>query len=463
MAQKTQPTGMRTLALVSVGQLISIIGTLMTGFALTFWAFEETGRATELALVGFFTFAPMMLLGPVAGALVDRWNRKAILIVSDLLAGLSSIAVLLLYVTGNLQVWHLYVTGFFASVFQAFQLPAYLAAMATMVPKEQYARANGIISLSESAPRIIAPALAGLLLDVIGIQGVLLIDVATFVVAVVATLAVHIPQPTVTAEAREKGSGSLLKEVAYGFRYIADRPSLLVLLLVFAAHNLFVGLHAALYRPMILARTDSDQMILAMVQSGFGIGGVVGGLVMVIWGGPKGKKIYAVLGFFLLCAAARWGLGSDGSVVLWALSAFVVALTFHIGRSLRHALWQSKVAPHVQGRVMSTRRMIRLLTYVVTLLAAGPLADQVFEPAMMPGGRLANAFGWLVGTGPGAGMGLLTVLDGAVCGLILLSGFLLPAVRNIEALVPDHDAVSSSVPTEVSGPKRPAEAPAQAQ
>lgn len=460
MVQKMQPTGMRALLLVSVGQLISIIGTLMTGFALAFWAFEETGRATELALVGFFTFTPMVLLGPVAGALVDRWNRKTILIVSDLFAGLSSIAVLLLYVIGNLQIWHLYITSFFASSLQAFQLPAYLAAMATMVPKEQYARANGVISLSESAPRIIAPAMAGLLLDVIGIQGVLLIDVATFVVAVAATLAVHIPQPTVTAKAREQGSGSLLKEVAYGFCYIADRPNLLILLLVFAAHNLFVGLHASLYRPMILARTNSDQMILAMVQSGFGIGGVIGGLVVVAWGGPRGRKVRAVLGFFLLCAVARWGLGSDGPAVLWVLSSFVVALTYAIGKSLRHALWQSKVAPHVQGRVMSTRQMIRLLTYIVTMLAAGPLADQVFEPAMMPGGRLADAFGWLVGTGPGAGMGLLTVLDGAVCGLILLGGFLLPAVRNIEALIPDHDAVSTSVPAKTSEPeKRPAEAP----
>ena len=159
-----KPTGMRGFTIVWFGQLVSLLGSGMTQFALTIWAWQITGEATALALVGFFTFAPSILISPLAGALVDRWDRKQVMMLSDLAAGLSTIAVFLLYSTDSLEIWHLYVTGAFTGVFQSFQFPAYSAAISVMLDKEQYSRASGMISLAESASGILSPIGAGIFL-----------------------------------------------------------------------------------------------------------------------------------------------------------------------------------------------------------------------------------------------------------------------------------------------------------
>ncbi len=218
--------------IVWIGQLISLLGTNMSAFALTIWAYELTGSATALALVGFFFVTPMLVISPLAGAIVDRSNRKLMMMVSDLASGLATIAILVLYLTGRLEIWHLYITGAIQGTFQAFQWPAYSAAITTMLPKEQYGRANGLLSLAESGSNIFSPLLAGALMGIIGLTGILSIDIFSFIFAIGALLVVHIPQPRVTEEGR-KGQGSLLKESAYGFRYILERPSLLGLQIVF--------------------------------------------------------------------------------------------------------------------------------------------------------------------------------------------------------------------------------------
>ena len=168
MTRKSRPTGMLAFTVVWIGQLVSILGTVMTGFALSIWAWQTTGEATALALVSFFTFAPTVLVSPLAGALVDRWNRKLVMMLSDLAAVLSTVVVLLLYLAGGLQIWHLYATGAFAGAFYAFQRPAYSAAITTMMPKKHYGRASGMLSVARFAPNIFAPVLAALLLNLIG-------------------------------------------------------------------------------------------------------------------------------------------------------------------------------------------------------------------------------------------------------------------------------------------------------
>src|SRR3990172_8175444 len=183
-----RPTGMTAFTIVWFGQVISLLGSAMTQFALTIWAWQITGSATALALVGFFNFGPTVLLSPIAGALVDRWNRKLVMMLSDLAAGLSTVVILVLYATDNLQIWHLYIAGAFSGAFQAFQFPAYSASISLMMPKEQYARANGMISVADFGSGIFAPVLAALLLGAIGIGGVLAIDIVTFVAAIGALL-----------------------------------------------------------------------------------------------------------------------------------------------------------------------------------------------------------------------------------------------------------------------------------
>ncbi|MFQ5436486.1 MAG: MFS transporter [Anaerolineae bacterium] len=436
--KSTQSTGMFAFVIVWIGQVISLMGSAMTGFALTIWAWQITGQATALALVGFFSFGPTVLFSPIAGALVDRWNRKLVMMLSDLAAGLSTVAILLLYVTDNLQIWHLYVAGAFSGVFQAFQWPAYSAAISTMLPKKQYTRASGMISLAESGSGILSPLLAGLLLGVIGIGGIMTIDIVTFLAAIGALLFVRIPQPRVTEEGRE-GRGSLWAESLYGFRYIWARPGLFGLQLVFFAGNLMGSFGFTVMAPMILARTNNNEIIFGSVQSAFAVGGVVGGLLLSIWGGPKRRVHSVLLGHVFAGLSGQMLLGLGQGLPVWLVAGFLGMFIIPIINGSNQALWQAKVAPDVQGRVFATRRLIAQISAPAAMLMAGPLADRVFEPAMQAGGWLADTFGWLVGTGPGTGMSLMLVFSGLLVAVAGLGGFLFPAVRNVEDILPDHD------------------------
>jgi DHA3 family macrolide efflux protein-like MFS transporter len=440
--QTEQPTGMRAFTIVWVGQLVSLLGTAMAQFAYTIWAWEVTGEATALALMGFFAFGPAVLLSPVAGALVDRWNRKLVMMLSDLAAGLSSTAILLLFVSDSLQIWHLYMAGAFAGVFQAFQFPAYSAAVTMMLPKEQYSRASGMLSLAQSASQVFAPVLAAALLAIIDMSGVLSIDIITFVFAIGALLMVHIPQPE-TTEAGREGRGSIWKESAYGFRYIIARPSLLGLQLVFFALNLFTAFGFTVMAPMILARTGNDKVLLGSVQSAFGVGGVGGGLLLSAWGGPKRRVHGVLLGMASGSLLGTMLMGLGQGPVVWAVAAFFSMFFVPIINGSNQAIWQAKVAPDVQGRVFATRRLIAQITVPVAMLMAGPLADRVFEPAMMPEtGAWAATFGGLVGAGPGAGMALMFVITGVLGALVGLAGYAFQAVRDAEDILPDHEAVA---------------------
>ncbi|GAB4476678.1 MAG: MFS transporter [Anaerolineae bacterium] len=429
---------MRAFLIIWIGQFVSLLGTTMTRFALTIWAWQITGEATALALVGFFAFAPEVLISPLAGALVDRMNRRLVMMLSDLAAGLATIAILLLYLTGRLEIWHLYLAGAFAGVFQSFQFPAYSAAISLMVPREQYVRANGLIGLAGSASQIAAPALAALLLGVTDLSTLLLIDIATFLVAIGCLLVVLVPQPAET-EAGRAGRGSLWQESLYGFRYILQRPSLLGLQLVFFSINLTATLSMTLMAPMILARSGDSELALGAVQSALGIGGVAGGLLISAWGGPKRRVHGVLLGMAASSLLGEMALGLGRGVVLWSVGAFFATFFIPLINGANQAIWQAKVPPDVQGRVFAIRRLIAQITAPLAMLIAGPLADRVFEPAMLPGGALAVLFGGLVGMGRGAGMGLLFLLTGVLGILIGLAGYLFPAVRDAEDILPDHE------------------------
>jgi MFS transporter, DHA3 family, macrolide efflux protein len=435
---KNRPTGMFGFIIVWFGQIISLLGTSMTAFAMTIWAYEETGSATALALVGFFFMVPLLVMSPFAGAIVDRSDRKLMMMVSDLASGVATIVILLLYSSGNLQIWHLYITGAFQGIFQSFQWPAYSAAITTMLPKEQYGRANGLLSLADTASGVFAPILAGAFLGIIGISGILTIDIITFVFAIGSLLMVFIPKPQVT-QAGQEGKGNLFKEASYGFWYILRRPSLLGLQIVFLVGNFLVGIAHAVQAPLILASTGNNEMALASVNSAGAVGGVVGGLVMSAWGGPK-RLVHGVLAGWALASVfgtTLFGLGN--SIPVWAIAAFIGVFFIPIINGSNQAIWQAKVAPDVQGRVFSIRRLIAWFVSPLAMLIAGPMADFVLEPAMREGGALVDTFGWLVGTGPGSGMSLMFISMGLLAAVVTLGAYAFPVVRDAEELLPDHD------------------------
>jgi MFS transporter, DHA3 family, macrolide efflux protein len=427
--------GMQTFMLIWVGQLVSFIGTSMTQFALTIWVWQETGQATSLALMSFFAFAPTILLSPLAGVLVDRYDRKGIMILSDLGAGLASVVIFLLLSTDTLQLWHLYILSAWVSAFAAFQFPAYSAAISMMVDKTQYARTSGLLSVAESASSIVAPVLAGILLGFLGLQGILLIDIITFLVALMTLWIAVIPKLEEPKEPRL----NIWQDSLFGFRYIWQHKPLLAIQLVFFLFNIVAGFSFFMVSPLILARTGSNAIILASIEAAMGIGGLVGGLVLTIWGGPK-KRIHGIL--LSMAVSSIFGsllLGLGQHSVIWIIASFFIMGTVPIMNGSNQAIWQSKVPASLQGRVFAVRRLIAQLSMPVSMILAGLLADRVFEPAMMPTGSLAPIFGNIVGVGKGAGIGLMSALSGILGILIIAVAYLIPSVTRIETLLPDHD------------------------
>jgi MFS family permease len=444
-----RPTGMVAFTVIWIGQIVSLLGTAMTQFGLTLWVYEVTGRATPLALVGFFFLVPIVALGPFVGVLVDRSNRKLMMMISDLAAALTTAIVLVLYATGNLQIWHLYVTATITGIFQGFQWPAYSAAISLMLPKKHYARANGMLEMAGNASAVFAPILAGVLIGPLGLVGILVIDLASAAVAIGTLLFAHIPQPT-RSEAGREAEGGFFKEMAYGFRYIFARPSLLGLQTVFLVGNFFSSIAFAVLAPMILGRTDSNELIFGSVQSAGAIGGVVGSLVMSAWGGPKRRVHGVLLGWICAGLLGQTILGVGRALPVWAVGMFLLAFFSPFINGSNQAIWQAKVPPDVQGRVFATRATIAWLVMPIAQLIAGPLVDQVLEPAMAEGGNLVPVFGWLVGTGTGAGIGLLFVITGLLAGLTGLGGYSFPVVRDAETILPDHDAAADEQTTQAA-------------
>lgn len=427
---------MAGFTIVWVGQAFSLLGTNMSGFAWTIWVYQETGSATALALAGLFFTLPLLLMSPIAGALVDRSNRKFMMMISDLASGLVTIGLLILYLTGNLEIWHLYVGNFISGTFQTFQWPAYSAAITMIVPKKHFARASAMNDLAGNVSGIFAPMLAGALLGIIQISGILVIDIVTFVIAILALLVVHIPQPEATEEGKQ-GAGSIWKESAYGFRYIFERRSLLGLQLVFMLGNFFSSIGFTLVAPMILARTNSNELIFGSVQTAGAVGGVIGGLAMSAWGGTK-KKVHGVLtGWAVSSIFGHILFGLGRSLPVWAAASFMFAFFIPLINSSNQAIWQSKVAPDVQGRVFAIRRLIAWGVTPLATLIAGPLADFVFEPAMRTSSLLSSSFGWLTGVGPGTGMSLIIIFSGIGAMLVGVGGYAFRSIREAEEILPD--------------------------
>ncbi|HRL12101.1 MAG TPA: MFS transporter [Aggregatilineales bacterium] len=440
------PSGMRAFSVIWVGQFLSLLGTGMTRFAITLWAWEMTGQATALALVGFFSFAPVIIMSPLAGALVDRWKRRRIvMMLSDGAAGVVTLMYIILSSTGSLELWHLYVGAAFVGTFESFQFPAYSAAITSMVDKSQYARTSAMMSLADSASGIIAPIAAAALYPLLKLNGILMIDFVTFLIALVTLLIVFIPQGNPSAHS--EGRGSLLTESLYGFRYILARRSLLGLQLVFFFGNFLGSIAFTLSPAMILARTGNDEVILAAVNTAFGVGGLLGGVALSAWGGPK-RRIYGVLAGWMLGAIfGQLLFGLSQSPLLWIGTGLMATLTFPLVNASNQAIWMSKIPPHLQGRVFSVRRLIAQVTSPLAMLVAGPLADFVFEPMMSQPGPISNALAPLTGMGPGVGMGLIIALSGLLTVVVVIVSYSVRAVRNVEDIIPDHVGVAPATPS----------------
>jgi DHA3 family macrolide efflux protein-like MFS transporter len=352
------------------------------------------------------------------------------------LAGLA--VLLVLQSAGLLQVWHLYIAATLQGIGSAFQSPSYAAAITTMVSRRQYIRANSLISLLYDMPGIFGPLLAGIMYMAIGLTGILAINVLAFVLSIGVLLFVDIPATPHTVEG-ELSHNKFLNEAIYGIKYIFQRPGLLGLQLIFFTGNLFSGIAlsvAALY-PMILLRTGHNTETLGTVQAAGALASVLAGIFLTTWGGIKRPARIIILGWLLSSFFSITLLGIGQVLIIWMIALIIDSVFDPIVNVSMDAFLQMKVPPDLQGRVFSASDFIAQAMIPFTPLLAGYFGDKVFEPAMRAGGSLVNTFGWLVGTGPGSGFGLLILLCGIGGTLVGLTGYLIPSIRNVDQLLPD--------------------------
>jgi MFS family permease len=419
--------------MVWFGQMISFIGSGLTSFALGVWVFQKTGDITQYALISMFFVLPAVLLGPLAGTLVDRWDRRTTMFISDLGAGLSTLSIAVVYLLGGLQVWYIYVAVFMNGAFGSLRVPSMQAAMTLMIPRKNLGRTSGMMEIVQIGQYLIAPTVAGGLMGSIGLSGIVMIDFSTFLIAISILLFVRIPRATTTAEGRA-GRGTLLQEAVYGWKYIMARPGLAALMVLFAFTNFTTEMTVVLFTPLILSFASTAKLGLAMslCSSGF----LVGGLLMSIWGGPR-RRVPVMMTLMILLGVFSAMIGLRASVGLIVVSGFLATLTVPIISSSNQVIWQKKVAADVQGRVFAIRRTITLATPLLTYAIAGPLSDRVFEPLMAVNGALSGSFGQVLGMGPGRGIGLLFVCMGLLLTLVTAIACLSPRLRKVEEELPD--------------------------
>src|SRR5581483_1956268 len=434
MTTSSPSSGMRAFFTIWFGQLVSLIGSQLTGFALGVWVYDQTHSVSLIALTQVALGAPFVFFSPLAGVLADRWNRRTAMIVSDFGAGLAVLLAAILFITHTLQPWMVIPINFFISTFATLMWPAFTASVTLLVPKEQYGRANGFVQLGEALPQIAGPAIAGVLYVAIKVGNMALIDFATYAFSVLLMLLfVRIPNPPRTADGHQ-AKGSIWKEMAFGWHYITARKGLLSLLIYFLTINFLGGIMQPLFIPLILDRWKAD--VLGYISTILGVGMLAGTLVMSAWGGGK-RKVFTLLGAGAIGGIFISAIVFANTIPFLALGGFGFMFTVPMMNASSQAIWQSKVAPDVQGRVFAVRRAIAWSSQIIAPLLAGPLADGVFKPGMSAGGFLASIFGPLVGVGSNHGIGLLISLLGVLTVIVSVLAFFVPLVRNVEIDLPD--------------------------
>ena len=431
-----KPTkGMKTFFVIWSGQLVSMIGSGLIGFALAVWIFEQTGQATSFALTGLFAILPRVLLSPVAGALTDRWNRKKIMLISDSLSGVVTLVTAILLLTGRMEVWAVYLISFMGSIFASFQQPAYTASIVMLVPKDQLTRANSMVQMGQAIESILTPLLAGILFTTVGMQVIILIDVVTYFVAILTLVLVQIPQPERPVDDLDEKI-SVYKDVVFGWRYLAERRGLLGLLFYFAVVNFMANISSAMIGPLVLSFGSATSLGAAQTMMGFGM--LAGSISMSIWGGPKKRMIPAVIGFIALASTGFWVAGWQPSLIHVGAGLFILLFFIPFASGPASAIFSRKVAPEVQGRVFATRSMISLSMMPLAYILSGVLADRVFNPWLVEGGALADTFvGRWIGVGNGRGIGLMMICSGILLIAASALAFANPRIRNLEMEIPD--------------------------
>ena len=411
------------------GQAVSLLGSQLVQFALIWWLTKTTGSATVLATASLVGLLPQVLLGPLTGALVDRWNRRIIMIVADSTIALATVVLALLFLGGNVQIWQVYLLMFVRATAGGFHWPAMRASTSLMVPKENLSRVQGLNQMLQGGMTILSAPLGALWLELLPIQGILAIDVGTALVAILPLFFIHVPQPKRRIDQNmPEGKPSVWQDMLAGLRYVWSWPGLLIIIGMAMAINLLFAPAGSLQPILVTKHFSSGAIQLAWMQSAWGIGMFLGGLLLSAWGGFRRRILTSFVGLIVLGA----GMVVVGFAPAWAIG-LAIAMMFVAGFAIPfvngpiNAVLQGSVDPEMQGRVFSLVSSLAMAMSPLGLIIAGPVAD---------------AFGvttWYV-------------IAGIVTAFLGVAGFFIPAVVDIEDGRPDTTRVEDGQPVVVTNP-----------
>lgn len=426
-------SGARAFYAITFGQFVSLVGSGMTRFGLGIWVLRETGDTTAYSALLFFAILPVGLGSLFTGTLVDILNRRIVMLAGNTVASLSTLVAALLFFTGTLEIWHLYLVLTVNGLANAFVIPSMEASVPLLVRRENLGRASGLTQMVTSLEVIVAPAIAGVLVVTAGLGIIFIVDFVTFGASVLAIALSAIPQPPPDPE-RERAN--LLGEFVFGLRYIAERPPF-VFLMVFTAITMYLmpGIGYALSIP--LALIIGDERVAGLIQSSFGMGALISGILLTAWGGPK-RRMNGILVSGGLAGLASIVVGLRESILLMGLGVFLIGVTFMFMFGLNRVIWQVKAAPDVLGRIFSLRVALGMGAMSLGVLSGGPLAQHVFEPLMADGGALASSVGQILGEGEGRGMALMYALTGLILIALVVASALTRSLRLLEDILPDQ-------------------------
>jgi MFS transporter, DHA3 family, macrolide efflux protein len=402
---------MRIFLVVWVGQFISLIGSKLSEFALALWAYQQVGSMTQVAFLIILLYLPNILISPLVGSLIDRWNRRWAMIFSDSLSGICSVVALILTVSGHLQLWHIYLGLPILSIANAFQAPAYAAAIAQLVPKQHYGRANGMTEIPLAVSRIVTPVLAAILMGVIQLQGILLIDTLTFATALLTLLSVRFPKLQPSATLKKGDLKQLLTEAVDSWYYIRAKPRLFRLWLFIIATYFTIGMFDIAFWLLVLKFGSATQFGIVISAAGFGM--LSGSMIMSAFGRPRRRvlgilKLTALQGIVIIVL----GLGVKLSWAVASIGAFIYLFADPIIMGANRAIWQQQIPQELQGRVFSILLMFQRGAMIPAYLVTGLLVDRIFEPLLTTNTFLRESLGQFLGYEPGVGICLFLILLG---------------------------------------------------
>lgn len=412
-----------------LSQSVSQLGSAMTAFALILLTYEQKNSAMAVSIMTFCNYVPFIIVSLIAGSFIDRHSKKAIMLISDSIAALCTLAVLVLWTTGTIEIWNIYVVNIVIGFMNAFQQPASAVAVGRIVPKEKLSNVSGMNSFSSNLITVLSPVLAAFIFSFSGLGTILIIDLVSFTFAfLVLLLVIRIPEDY--AKVSEK---SILDGTREGFRFLKGEKGLLYIMLTMALINFFSRLtYENILSPMILSRSGGNSRTLGFVNAAMGIGGIAGGFIVSLKKASKRNAgmIYISAALSFLLGDIMMAVGRNG--FMWSVAGIAASLPIPFIMAGQNVIMYSKIPDEMQGRVFAVRNAIQFATIPFAILLGGFLADHVFEPFMRSDNAVANFLKVIVGHGSGNGMAVMFLMTGITGFLISIFSYRKREIRELD-------------------------------